>query len=135
MGLLDTTMEMAKLAGKFANPELVQEAQKANAEALAIRAELWLLYAVAAVSEPCGGVVGGDGFEGVANGLFEGLLAASLGGAQKLFELGPGLLDRVQVRRVGWQIDQLRAAGFDPFAYSHNLVRRQVIEDHYIARL
>ncbi|MHB8389588.1 MAG: hypothetical protein ACYDBH_08405 [Acidobacteriaceae bacterium] len=39
MGLLDTTMEMAKLAGKFANPELVQEAQKANAEALAISRE------------------------------------------------------------------------------------------------
>ena len=39
MGLLDTTMEMAKLAGKFANPELVQEAQKANAEALVISRE------------------------------------------------------------------------------------------------
>lgn len=36
MGLLETTMEMAKLAGKVANPELVQEAMKANAEALAI---------------------------------------------------------------------------------------------------
>lgn len=34
MGLLDTTMEMAKLAGKIANPELVQEAMKANVEAL-----------------------------------------------------------------------------------------------------
>jgi hypothetical protein len=33
MGLLDTTMEVAKLAGKVANPELVQEAMKANAEA------------------------------------------------------------------------------------------------------
>ncbi len=39
MGLLDTTMEVAKLAGKFANPELVQEAMKANVEALAMARE------------------------------------------------------------------------------------------------
>lgn len=39
MGLLDTTMEIAKLAGKVANPELVQEAMKANAEALAMSRE------------------------------------------------------------------------------------------------
>ncbi len=34
MGILDTTMEMAKLAGTLANPELVEEALKANREAL-----------------------------------------------------------------------------------------------------
>jgi hypothetical protein len=39
MGLLDTTMEMAKLAGKIANPELVREAMKANTEALAMSRE------------------------------------------------------------------------------------------------
>ncbi|MHB8302978.1 MAG: hypothetical protein ACYDC6_09100 [Acidobacteriaceae bacterium] len=43
MGLLETTMEMAKLAGKVANPELIQEAMKANAEALAISRENWEL--------------------------------------------------------------------------------------------
>ena len=39
MGLLDTTMGMAKLAGTLANPELVQEAMKANKEALDLSRE------------------------------------------------------------------------------------------------
>jgi hypothetical protein len=36
MGLLDSSMEVVKLAGKIANPELVQAAMKANVEALDI---------------------------------------------------------------------------------------------------
>jgi hypothetical protein len=39
MGLLETTTELAKIAGKLANPELVQEAMKANAEALDLSRE------------------------------------------------------------------------------------------------
>jgi hypothetical protein len=39
MSLLDTTMELAKLAGTVANPELVQEALKANKEALDLSRE------------------------------------------------------------------------------------------------
>jgi hypothetical protein len=52
MGLLDTTMEMAKLAGTLANPELVQEAMKANKEALELsRENLELQKRVAALEE------------------------------------------------------------------------------------
>jgi hypothetical protein len=36
MGLLDTTIELAKFAGKLANPELVEMAYKANIEALEV---------------------------------------------------------------------------------------------------
>jgi Zn finger protein HypA/HybF involved in hydrogenase expression len=39
MGLVDTTVELAKFAGKLANPELVQMALKANVEALAVSKE------------------------------------------------------------------------------------------------
>jgi hypothetical protein len=39
MGLLDTTLEIGKLAGKLANPELIQEAMKASNEALAVSKE------------------------------------------------------------------------------------------------
>ncbi len=39
MGLLDTTMEVARLAGQVANPQLVQEAMKANKEALELSRE------------------------------------------------------------------------------------------------
>ena len=34
MGVLESSMEVVKLAGKIANPELVQAATKANVEAL-----------------------------------------------------------------------------------------------------
>jgi len=34
MGLLDTSLEVIKIAGKLANPELIQAATKANVEAL-----------------------------------------------------------------------------------------------------
>jgi hypothetical protein len=39
MGLVETTIEVTKLAGKLANPELLQEATKANTEALAMSRE------------------------------------------------------------------------------------------------
>jgi hypothetical protein len=39
MGLLETTMELAKIAGQVANPELVREAMKANVEALELSRE------------------------------------------------------------------------------------------------
>jgi hypothetical protein len=39
MGLLDTLMEVTKLAGKVANPDLIEGAMKANTEALAISQE------------------------------------------------------------------------------------------------
>jgi hypothetical protein len=55
VGLLDTTLEVAKLAGKVANPELVQEAMKANAEALAMsRENLDLLKRVAELESQLG---------------------------------------------------------------------------------
>ena len=34
MGLLETSLEVVKIAGKLANPELIQAATKANIEAL-----------------------------------------------------------------------------------------------------
>jgi hypothetical protein len=53
---------------------------------------------VSAGTEPCSGVVSGDGFAGLGNGLVQGFGSTCLGRAQELFELGPSLLDGVQVR-------------------------------------
>jgi peptidoglycan hydrolase CwlO-like protein len=39
MGLLETTIEITKVAGQIANPELVNEARNANSEALAMSRE------------------------------------------------------------------------------------------------
>src|ERR1035437_155502 len=88
-----------------------------------IRAKLRSLYPISAVSEPGGGIVCGNGFKCFGDGLIQSFLAASFGGTEELFELRPGLLDGVQVGRVGRQIEQLRTAGFDPFAYPGHLVR------------
>jgi hypothetical protein len=60
---------------------------------------------VAAVTEPCGSVVSGNGFEVIGDGLIKCLLGSCLCLAQELLESGPGLLDGIQVRRVGWQIE------------------------------
>src|ERR1039458_1046596 len=94
-----------------------------NERAGELRAKLRSLYPISAVSEPGGGIVCGNGFKCFGDGLIQSFLAASFGGTEELFELRPGLLDGVQVGRVGRQIEQLRTAGFDPFAYPGHLVR------------
>src|ERR1017187_7798625 len=80
------------------------------------RAKLELLYPIATVAEPSCCVGCSNGFEGIGDGLIECFFGSCLGVAQELLEFGPGLLDGVQVWRVGRQIEQLRTAGFDPLA-------------------
>ena len=50
-----------------------------------------------------------------------------------MFEFGPGLLNGIQVRRVGWKIQQLSAAFFDALAHAIHFVAAQVVHHHYIA--
>jgi hypothetical protein len=54
-----------------------------------------LLYPVAAVAKPCCCVAGGNGFEGIRDGLIECFFGSRFGVAEKLFELGPGFFDGV----------------------------------------
>src|ERR1017187_6719867 len=100
-----------------------------------VRAKLELLYPIATVAEPSCCVGCSNGFEGIGDGLIECFFGSCLGVAQELLEFGPGLLDGVQVWRVGRQIEQLRTAGFDPLAYPSPFVRRQVVHHHHIAGL
>jgi len=69
------------------------------------------------------------------DGLIECFLASCLGRAEQLFEFCPGLLDRVEIGRIGWQVEQLGAGFFDPFAHRWSLVRAQVIHHHHVAGL
>jgi hypothetical protein len=46
---------------------------------MGFRAELRSLYPVSAVTEPGGGVVGGDGFESLGHGLIEGFFRSCFG--------------------------------------------------------
>ena len=46
----------------------------------------------------------------------------------------PHGLDRIEVRRIGWEIHDSRADGLDRFSDAEILVRSQVIEDQHIIR-
>ena len=53
--------------------------------------------------------------------------------SQEGFELGKGLLDRVQIRAVGWQVEQPGAGGFDCLADPGDLVGAQIVHDDDVA--
>jgi hypothetical protein len=81
---------------------------------------------VTTVTEPRGGVVGNCCFQCFGDSfvpLFSASAVPGLGGAQELFEFRPSLFDRVQVWRIGWQINWLCTAGLDQLLYSGHLVR------------
>src|SRR5215213_3116677 len=62
-------------------------------------------------------------------------LEGALGGfAQERLELGEGVLDGVEVGRVGRKIEQPCAGRLDQGSHSRSFVARQVVQDHNIAR-
>lgn len=61
------------------------------------------------------------------------LLGCGLGPSEQRLQLGKDLLDCVQVRRVGWQVEQASAGGLNRLAHTGNLVGGEVIEDKNIA--
>ena len=50
-------------------------------------------------------------------------------------QLGEDLLDRVEVRRVGWKVEQLGAHRLDGLAHAGHLVSAEVVHDHRVAPL
>ena len=78
---------------------------------------------------------GGDGGKGIADGSADALPGARAHAAQRLFGLGKGLLDRVEVRGVGGQKDDLTAGGFDERLGTGALVDGEVVEDHDLSRV
>src|SRR3954471_9278002 len=62
-------------------------------------------------------------------------LNGPLGGfAQERFELGEGILNRVEIRAVGREIKQACTRRLDQGSHSRSLVARQVVQDHDITR-
>jgi hypothetical protein len=58
----------------------------------------------------------------------------SLGGfAQERLKLGEGVFDRIEVRRVGRQVEETRARRLDPLAGGRPLVAGQVVHDDDVA--
>ncbi len=68
---------------------------------------------IAAVSEPAGSVGWRDGGEGGPSGGTELVIGTGFGPAEGLLDLGEDVLDRIEVRRVGWDVAELGAARLD----------------------
>ncbi len=54
-------------------------------------------------------------------------------GTHPVFDLGEGLLDRIKVGRIGWQVPQPRAGGADHLTDGRRLVRAEVVHHDDIA--
>lgn len=85
------------------------------------------------MSEECGAFLWGELGEQQADAMPK-FRNGSLGRlAQMRLELGECQLDRIEIGRVGRQIEQLRASRLDEVTYPHDLVSRQVVHDDGIA--
>jgi hypothetical protein len=49
----------------------------------------------------------------MSNGVPKAVTGAFADLSEQRFEFGEGLLDRIEIRAVGWQVEQLGAAAFD----------------------
>ncbi len=86
-------------------------------------------------SEPCNCVLWTDGWEQFRDGLVECSCCSCLGGAELLFEFGPGFFDRIQIGGVGRQIEQRGSHAFDPLPDPSDFVRTEVVHDDDLACL
>lgn len=89
---------------------------------------------IAGVGEVAGTFGWGEGSEELADSVPEGFDGARGGGSEERLELGESVLDRVQVRTVGRQIEELGARGLDRFAHAFDLVRAEIVEHDDVAR-
>jgi hypothetical protein len=71
----------------------------------------------------------GDRDEGCGDGGIKRVTGPRLHFAQVRLELRPTALDRRQVRRVGWQIEEPRAGLFNRLTDARGFVRPQVVHD------
>lgn len=86
------------------------------------------------MAKPTRRVCRGDGVKRVANGVDQASPGASTEPSQVRFGLRPGVLDRIEVRRVGRQELQAGAGALDGEAHLEVVVNAEVVPDDDIAR-
>jgi hypothetical protein len=84
-------------------------------------------------SEPGLCILRADGGQEFFESEVEGWLGSGLGGVALLFEFGPCFLDRSEVWRVGWEVDQFGSCGLDPLPDASHFVRAEVAHHDHIA--
>jgi len=75
----------------------------------------------------------GDRIHGGSNGTVEEFSCVSEAPTDTVFELGPELLDGVELRGVGWKKKNRGSGKADGFDCLGILVGRQVVHDHAVA--
>ena len=88
---------------------------------------------VAAVGQPILGVLRADPLGGGLDGFFQGLPGAGLPLAQPSFALAKGQVKGVEVGRVGRQVEQVSAVGFEQPSKALDLVGGQLVEYDHLA--
>ena len=90
--------------------------------------------AIAGVVEEVAAFVGGEGVDEAADAVPERREGAFGGLAQQGLEFGEGELDRVEVGRIGRQLEQAGAGCLDGVADAGDLVRGEIVHDDDVAR-
>ena len=83
---------------------------------------------ISAGLEPASGILGCDRFQGIGNGGQQSIEGASLGRSQELFDLRPHLLDRIEVRAIGWKEPYVGPGRLDRRKGSDVLMSREIVE-------
>jgi hypothetical protein len=85
------------------------------------------------MAEPAGCIVRGDGVEGVPGGTTQVIIGAWFGSAKRVLHFGKRLLNRIEVGRVGWEMEQGGPASLDSGAYARSVVSAEVVHDDDLA--
>jgi hypothetical protein len=74
-----------------------------------------------------------DRIEDRSDRIVDGLGGSLCGFSEPVFELGEELLDRVQIGRVFWQVEELGAGGTNGATHGVGLVRAEIVHDDDVA--
>lgn len=92
------------------------------------------MVAIACVGKEVFALLGGECAEGFGYGFDEGIEGSSGVLAQMRFQLCDCLFDRIEVRRIGRQIAQARARGFNCLPDAGDLMAGEIVHDDDVAR-
>ena len=93
------------------------------------------IEALAGVADRVGTLGGGAGSEGRPHRGRQGGHGARRDGPQAGFEFGKDLLNGIEVRTVGGQVEQARPSGLERPAPAGHFMAGQIVQDHAVARV